>query len=334
MIQPNKIKVLTWHVHGTYLYYLSKTNCEIYVPVKADRSEGYGGLPTGNFTWTSNIKEIPASKIKNLDFDVILFQSDKNYLVDQYEILSQKQRKLPKVYLEHDPPRLSPTETKHIVRDPDITTVHVTYFNNLMWISNKKTQVIEHGVEDNGKVYTGELAKGLVAVNNISSRGRRLGYDIFEKVRQEVPLDIVGMASEKVDGLGEIPHKKFTSFISRYRFFFSPIRYTSFGLSICEAMMAGLPIVGLSTTEMPSIVKDGVSGFVGNDIDSLIQKMKVLIENPEYAKALGENARKEAEKRFGIKRFSNDWEKVFQKSVGRSEKEFIEIQRSYIGGAI
>ena len=45
-----------------------------------------------------------------LDLDCILFQSRRNYLEDQ-EILSPEQRRLPRIYVEHDPPRETPTDT-------------------------------------------------------------------------------------------------------------------------------------------------------------------------------------------------------------------------------
>jgi hypothetical protein len=38
--------------------------------------------------------EIPADEVKNHSFDVILFQTNQNYLRDQYEMLSAEQREL------------------------------------------------------------------------------------------------------------------------------------------------------------------------------------------------------------------------------------------------
>ena len=164
--------------------------------------------------------EINAADVRSMQFDCILFQTNKNYLVDQYEVLSEEQRKLPRIYLEHNTPAKHPTDTKHIIYDPDILLVHVTHFNQLMWQSNSATKVIDHGITPVNVDYTGELEKGLVVVNHLHQRGRMLGADIFEKVKKHVPLDLVGMGTKEYGGLGEVLHPQLPSFSSKYRFFF------------------------------------------------------------------------------------------------------------------
>ena len=120
------------------------------------------------------------------------------------------------------------------------------------------------------------------------------------------------MQSEEVGGLGEISNRQLPAFTAKYRFFFNPIRYTSLGLSVCEAMMAGLPIVGLATTEMVGTIENGFSGYVHTDIDFLIEKMKMLLENPGKAKQLGQGAQQAAREKFNIERFKKDWLQTFQ----------------------
>jgi glycosyltransferase involved in cell wall biosynthesis len=318
------LRVLTWHIHGSYLYYLTQTPVEFYLPVKSGKHEGYGGR-SGPLPWGNNVHDIEAADIKNLEFDCILFQSKKNFLTDQYELLTEEQRKLPKIYLEHDPPREVPTDTKHIIDDPEILIVHVTHFNNLMWDNNNSpSKVIEHGVLIPKNVkYTGELEKGIVVINGIATRGRRLGLDIFKRIQKEIPLDLIGMESEQVGGIGEIPNLEVTSFISKYRFFFNPIRYTSLGLSVCEAMMTGMPIIGLSTTEMPITITNDFSGYIHTDIDYLIEKMKHLLVNPDRAKQLGQGARETAISKFNIERFKNDWILTFENTVEKKRSSSI-----------
>ena len=305
-------RVLTWHIHGNYLYYLTHATQDFYLPVKPGRPEGYGGR-AGILPWGDNVFEIDAEEVKDCPFDVILYQSHKNYLEDRLQILSPEQLTLPQVYLEHDPPLEHPTDTQHPVDDPNMLMVHVTHFNQLMWDNNRTpTTVIEHGVVVPKDVhYSGELEKGISVVNNIARRGRRTGPDVFEYARQHVPLDLVGMNASDLGGVGEVPYDQLTRFESRYRFFFNPIRYTSLGLSVLEAMMVGMPMIGLATTEMPMAVHNGVTGYVDTSLDRLVEKMRDLITHPEAALEMSKNARAYALEHHNIPRFVQDWDRVF-----------------------
>ena len=73
-----------------------------------------------------------------------------------------------------------------------------------------------------------------------------------------VPLDLAGMESAELGGLGALPLQDLWALEAKYRFFFNPIRYTSMGLAVCEAMMLGMPIIGLSSHAMPGDAQRGV----------------------------------------------------------------------------
>ncbi|MDP9070975.1 MAG: glycosyltransferase family 4 protein [Actinomycetota bacterium] len=314
------LRVLTWHVHGSYLWYLSHVPHDFFLPVKPGRPEGYGGRGT-SFAWPANVHEVPAEEVRRLPFDCVLTQSHRNWAQDREDILSPAQRALPAIHLEHDPPRKSPTDTRHPVDDASVLLVHVTHFNELMWDSGRTpTRVIEHGVVvPEGVRYTGEIERGVVVVNGLRRRGRRLGADLFERARRHVPLDLVGMFAEEAGGLGEVPPPQLPAFVSRYRFFFHPIRYTSLGLAACEAMMVGLPVVALATTEMSTVVQNGVSGWVDTSVDRLVDRMGELLADPGQARLLGEGARRTACERFSIDRFTRDWDEALRHVTGQSK---------------
>jgi glycosyltransferase involved in cell wall biosynthesis len=164
--------------------------------------------------------------------------------------------------------------------------------------------------------YEGGLERGLVITNNLATRGRRLGADLFEQAREHIPLDLVGMGAQELGGLGEIEHARIPAFAARYRFLFSPIRYTSMGLAVIEAMMAGVPVVALATTEMATVIQDGVSGFVDTDPQVLIERMRTLLRDPALARELGRGARRRALQRFSIQRFSADWDSALRHVTG------------------
>jgi len=131
-MSERRLRILTWHVHGSYLYYLSQAPHEFFLPVKAGRPEGYGGR-SGSFAWGPNVHEVPAEMVRDLAFDCVLYQSRRNYDEDRLSLLSDAQLHGPQLYLEHDPPTLHPTAQQHPVDDPEILVIHVTHFNRLMW---------------------------------------------------------------------------------------------------------------------------------------------------------------------------------------------------------
>jgi len=73
-----------------------------------------------------------------------------------------------------------------------------------------------------------------------------------------------------------------------------------------------MPIVGLATTEMSTVIDNGVSGYVDTNVDALIERMQALIEDPQLARRLGEGARRYACERFHIDRFTDDWNQAFR----------------------
>jgi glycosyltransferase involved in cell wall biosynthesis len=307
-----RLKILIWHIHGSYLNTLARLDHDWYLPVKPDRSVGYSGRgPT--FDLPDYVREVPAEEVRNLDLDLVIFQTPKNYLEDQYEILSPEQQRLPKIYLEHNTPRPHPTDTKHLIDDPNVLLVHVTHFNQLMWDNNRTpTVVIEHSVAiDPTATYQGQLERGITVINGMQKRPRIVGLDIFQKVREQIPLDCAGMETEELGGLGDIPYRHLHKRVAEYRFFFNPIRYTSLPLGVIEAMTIGMPIIALATTELPTVIENGKSGYISCNVDELVEHMRRLLADPIEAKHLGAHAKKVAQERFGLKRFIHDWNAAF-----------------------
>jgi glycosyltransferase involved in cell wall biosynthesis len=309
--QP-RLRILTWQEHGNYLYYLSQVPHDFWLVTRPGHPPGYAGR-TASFPWGDNVHEIAPEQVAEAEFDCVLYQSRLHWEQDRRQLLSAAQRRLPAIYLEHDPPQQHPVEQRHWAQSASLL-VHVTPFNALMWDNGRvPVRVVEHGVLVSEQVqYSGELRQGLVAINHLQRRGRRLGYDIYEALRSEVPLTLVGMDAEHTaGGLGEIPNLELPAFMARYRFFFNPIRWTSLGLAVIEAMSVGLPILGLATTELSTVIVNGRNGWLETDPRNLLPVMRRLLDDPALAQRWGEEARVTARSRFGIERFVRDWSAVF-----------------------
>lgn len=313
------LNVLIWHVHGAYLLYLTQTRHNFYVVSKPERTGDYLGK-WGHLPFGDNVHDVPVERVKDLRLDCVVYQLPGQYQRDRYDFMSAGQLKLPGIYIEHEPPHEHATEKRHYTAgDRNMLLVHVTHFNGLMWDnSGVEHAVVEHGVLEPKARWTGELPRGVTALNHIAHRGRRGGFDVYAAARQRFPeLDLVGMATEGLPGgLGEVLHRDLPAFEARYRFYFQPMRYASLALAVCEAMMLGMPVVGLATTEMARAVPSGVAGFVDTSLDPLVERMRELAADPAYARKLGEGARRHARERYSIGRFVRDWEAVFGRVCG------------------
>jgi hypothetical protein len=280
------LQVLTWHVHGSYLAALAAVPVDWWLPVRSGRPEGYGGR-TPSYDWPENVREVDVTAVAGLELDVVVTQSLRTWEVDRHALLpAERLQRLPRVHVEHDPPRGWPNDALHPVQDPEALLVHVTPFNDLMWDPGvTPTRVVEHGavVPADAPAWTGQRERGVSVVNNLTRRGRRLGADVFEDLHAR---------------------------LGAYRFFFNPIRYTSLGLAVCEAMALGLPVLGLATTEMATAVRPGVNGYVETDVDRLVEHARRLLADHDEAAALSAGARRVAAERFGLDRFVRDWSAV------------------------
>ena len=307
-----RLNILIWHIHGSYLNTLARIEANWYLPVKPGRPEGYGGRgPT--FDLPDYVREVPAEQVRNLKLDLIIYQTPKNYTEDQFELLSEEQRRLPKIYLEHNTPKPNAVDTRHLIDDPNVLLVHVTHYNRLMWDNGKTpTMVIEHSVAIDPELrYSGQLERGITVVNGMQRRPRIAGYDLYLQAQQSIPLDAVGMETEAFGGLGDVPYRELHQRVAQYRFLFSPIRYTSLPLAVIEAMTMGMPVVALATTELPTVLQHGVTGYLSCDIDILLEAMRYLLENPAAARRIGANAQEVARERFSLERFIRDWHAAF-----------------------
>jgi glycosyltransferase involved in cell wall biosynthesis len=72
-------------------------------------------------------------------------------------------------------------------------------------------------------------------------------------------------------------------------------------------MAIGMPIIGLATAELATVIHNGENGCVHTDIKMLVDAMVGLQRDPAEARSLGDGARRTALERFHIDRFVQDW---------------------------
>jgi glycosyltransferase involved in cell wall biosynthesis len=99
-------------------------------------------------------------------------------------------------------------------------------------------------------------------------------------------------------------------FISQCAIGVFPSRIESFGLSMAEAMGAGLPIIASRVGALPEFIEDGVTGTLvppGN-IPALYRAILEKLENPDRAQALADSGKEMVHQRFS-------WDQSAQKTT-------------------
>jgi glycosyltransferase involved in cell wall biosynthesis len=135
------------------------------------------------------------------------------------------------------------------------------------------------------------------------------GTDLLAALGAAVPLDLFGMDAACLGGQENPPQAELHAAMARRRVYLHPIRWTSLGLALIEAMHLGMPVVALATTEVPEAVPPE-AGVISTRLDTLVAALRRLVDDPEQARAMGKAARETALARYGLARFLADWDRL------------------------
>jgi hypothetical protein len=304
------VNVLIWHVHGSWTTAFVQGTHRYLVPVLPDRS-AFGRGRADTWSWPESVVEVTPAELARTDVDVAILQRPEELHGIAAESLGGREpgRDVPAIYLEHNAPQGRINEMRHPAADRrDLTIVHVTHFNELFWdTGTTPTRVIEHGVVDPGYQYTGELERVAVAINEPVRRARVTGTDLLRRFAEDAPLDLFGMQVSTLGGIEDLPQHRLHAEMARRRVYLHPMRWTSLGLSLLEAMHLGMPVVALATTEAPDAVPPD-AGILSTRVDVLRAAVRRLLDEPELARLMGKAGREAALARYGLPRFLREWD--------------------------
>ncbi|HEY6935090.1 MAG TPA: glycosyltransferase [Marmoricola sp.] len=316
------MRILHWHVHGSWTTAFVQGSHEYLLPVTPDRdADGIGRART--WEWPASAVEVPAASLRDTDIDVVVLQRPHEVELTEAWTGRVPGRDLPAVYLEHNTPSGDVPCTMHPMAErDDIPVVHVTHFNRLFWDCGRApTRVIEHGIIDPGHRYDGSLPHAAVLVNDPVRRGRFVGTDLLRPLSAVVPVDVFGMRVTPLSDMlpvttfEDLPQWRTHEELARRRVYVHIARWTSLGLSLIEAMHLGLPVVALAVTEAATAVPPG-AGVLTNRVDELCAAARRLVDDPDLARQMGNEARRWALEHFGLKRFLADWDALLADVAG------------------
>ncbi len=112
--------------------------------------------------------------------------------------------------------------------------------------------------------------------------------------------------------IGEVNDKQKVKIFREAKALLYPIHWEEpFGLVMTEAMACGTPVIAFDRGSVREVVKDGKTGFIVKNVDGMVKAIKKIdqIDRKE--------CRKWVEDKFTIEKMVDNYEKVFQKIVGK-----------------
>jgi glycosyltransferase involved in cell wall biosynthesis len=125
-----------------------------------------------------------------------------------------------------------------------------------------------------------------------------------ESLRDSVQqLDI----DEQVQFLGYVPEEELPVLYSSADVFVLPSRYEGFGLVLLEAMACGTPVIGADAGGIPTVIQNGVDGYVvARDENSIAKNFEQM--------ARQENQRERMKKQALLSAESHSWDQTVEKT--------------------
>jgi L-malate glycosyltransferase len=214
-------------------------------------------------------------------------------------------------------------------------------------IESSKITVVHNGIDADRFARLAATAdvrndEGRILVGTVGHLAAIKGHDIFVRAaalisaqRPEVQFLIIG--EDKSPQLG---YRKFLeslitelrlsesiampgwqddipAVLSSLTLFVSAARSEPFGLSIVEAMAAGLPVVATASEGALEIIEDGISGKLVplDNPESLAKTISDLLDDPLERSRLAHNALVAAQQHYSLSRMVSDTERVYREAL-------------------
>ena len=125
----------------------------------------------------------------------------------------------------------------------------------------------------------------------------------------------VGITEKEIYFAGKIDHTEIPSFHNMIDIFVNISEYESFGVSVLEAMACEKPVIVTNTGGLSEIVENDSLGLKIpiRDVDALVSKLKVLLDDNLIRETIGIKARKYVHEKY-------EWKKSVEKMVNIYDK--------------
>jgi glycosyltransferase involved in cell wall biosynthesis len=136
-----------------------------------------------------------------------------------------------------------------------------------------------HGIDTAIRAYAGTRSQLAIV-----GHGRLADYYQRLARRLDVPVTFDLVAHQ---------HAEMPAILNKFDYFVAPSRTETQGLTMCEAMACGLPVIATRAGGIPEFVRDGTDGYLvpRDDATAMARAVERIVRDPSMMVRMGNNAR-------------------------------------------
>lgn len=126
---------------------------------------------------------------------------------------------------------------------------------------------------------------------------------------------------------GVVPGTKVGEYYARADVFVSMSYSESFGQSLVEAMVMGLPVISAENVGSREIVQDGVTGYLVTPgvTGELVARLRLLLVDSHLRTMVGEQARQTARQRYNWRTIGQQYLNVYREAIQRRQTRLLHV---------
>jgi glycosyltransferase involved in cell wall biosynthesis len=182
--------------------------------------------------------------------------------------------------------------------------------------------VVNHGIDTDFWKPDNSIKRDnvlLSVVNDWPNRDWCCGFNLWRRTvklgtENQLPVSVFGDSPGLSIAAKDKQHLR--QIYQNSSIFYNTSLFSPIPTVLMEAMACGCAIISTNNCMIPEVIEHGYNGLLSNDPDELTSYCELLLNKPEFARRLGNNAMLTILEKYNMQNFIDNWNTLLYNTVG------------------